>query len=160
MIETYIGLGSNLDDPHAQITKAIQALSNFPQSKLTAASSLYVSKPWGEGTENQPDYINAVACLYTTLEPSRLLALLLSLEQEHGRVREKRYGSRTLDCDLLLYGTQVILTESLVVPHPRMHLRSFVLLPLAEINPHLIINNVPLGDHLHNCDCSTIQKLA
>ena len=160
MIDAYIGLGSNLEDPQHQVEQAIQQLREFPHSQFITASALYTAKPWGEGTENQPDYVNAVVWLRTTLEAQALLAALLQLEQQHGRSREKRYAPRTLDCDLLLYGTQKIATETLIVPHPQLTFRAFVLLPLFEINPQLLIEGQPLTAYLMACDCSGLKKLA
>ena len=133
----FIGLGSNLSDPGVQILKACVELGNLPQTRLLSCSSLYRSAPVGYA--DQPDFINAVAEVETGLAPHKLLEALLDMEHRHGRVREERWGPRTLDLDLLLYDAQVIHEPDLEVPHPRMHERAFVLQPLHEIAPACII---------------------
>lgn len=129
----YIALGANLDDPVAQVSRAMTALRSLPQSTLLRASSLYRTAP--VGIHGQPDFINAVAALETTLAPESLLDALLAVEVEFGRRRDYPLAPRTLDLDLLLYGDEVIDTTKLTLPHPRMHLRAFVLRPLLEIAP-------------------------
>jgi 2-amino-4-hydroxy-6-hydroxymethyldihydropteridine diphosphokinase len=136
-VDTYIGLGSNLDDPEAQIGTALQQLADLERGCLLNASSLYCSPPMGPG--NQPDYINAVALLRTTLVAEELLDTLLAIELQHARVRGQHWGPRTLDLDLLLYGQIVINSTRLTVPHPGIAERNFVLYPLAEIAPLLVI---------------------
>lgn len=156
----YIGLGSNLEQPRQQVAQAIEALREFPASQLLHASSLYISKPWGEGVADQPDYINAVVCLQTQLDPNTLLKELLALEKRHGRVRTQRYGARTLDCDLLLYGNEQIATQTLIVPHPHITSRAFVLLPLLEIDPKITLpSGKPIQDYLAFCDDSQVEKI-
>ena len=133
-VTAYVALGSNLDHPRQQVADALQELQDLPGSRLLAASSLYRSQPLGPA--GQPDYINAVAALTTSLAPEALLDVLQSLENQHGRVRSgERWGPRTLDLDLLLYADRRIDTPRLQVPHPHMSERSFVLIPLAEIAP-------------------------
>jgi 2-amino-4-hydroxy-6-hydroxymethyldihydropteridine diphosphokinase len=130
----YVGLGSNLEQPSRQVTDALHELAGLPQSRLMAHSSLYRSRPVGPA--NQPDYINAVACITTHLTAESLLDALQALESRHGRVRSgERWGPRTLDLDLLLYADSRIDTPRLQVPHPRMAERAFVLVPLVEIAP-------------------------
>ena len=136
-ITAYIGLGANLDDPAAQIEHAFDELARIPGTRLVACSSLYASAP--VGYVDQPDFINAVAQLETTLAPRALLAVLLEIEQRHGRARSFRNAPRTLDLDLLLYGAANFHEADLALPHPRMTERAFVLLPLTEIAPHLTI---------------------
>lgn len=133
----YIGLGSNLDNPVQQLKTALDELNQLPDTRLIRASSLYRSKP--VGPQDQPDFINAVACLETTLEPLALLDQLQALEQAHRRIRERHWGPRTLDLDLLLYDDQQVSHPRLTVPHSQMHLRGFVLLPLMEISPNLTL---------------------
>lgn len=134
MVDAYIGLGSNLQQPAQQVTSALQALTTIPVSTLVSASSLYRSDPMGP--QDQDDYINAVACLRTGLEPLHLLDQLQTIEQTHGRVRKRdRWGPRTLDLDLLMYGFESIDVPRLRVPHYGMAERAFVLLPLQEIAP-------------------------
>jgi 2-amino-4-hydroxy-6-hydroxymethyldihydropteridine diphosphokinase len=129
----FIGLGSNLEQPEKQIRQAIPALDRLPQTRLIRCSALYRGPPMGP--KDQPDYINAVAMVETSLQPEALLVELQGIEQQQGRVRERRWGPRTLDLDLLLYGDRVIDTPLLKVPHPGMHERPFVLHPLREIAP-------------------------
>jgi len=126
-----IGLGSNLDDPVAQIRRAFAALAALPQSRLTGRSSLYRTPPMGP--RDQPDYVNAVARLETRLEALELLDALQAIETAQGRVRAERWGPRTLDLDLLLYGEARIVTDRLTVPHPGLTERDFVLVPLREM---------------------------
>jgi 2-amino-4-hydroxy-6-hydroxymethyldihydropteridine diphosphokinase len=133
----FIGLGANLGDPETQVRRAIAALGNLPRTRLLAASSLYRSAPVGVGT--QPDFINAVAEVETTLSARELLDELLTTEARFGRERPSPGAPRTLDLDLLLYGDQIIEEPRLAVPHPRMHERAFVLMPLAEIAPDIVI---------------------
>jgi 2-amino-4-hydroxy-6-hydroxymethyldihydropteridine diphosphokinase len=129
----HVALGANLDDPVAQLRAALQALTGLPQSLLLRASSLYRTAP--VGIHGQPDFINAVATIETTLEPQAMLAALFAVEEQFGRRRDFHHAPRTLDLDLLLYDEQVIDSPQLRLPHPRMHLRAFVLAPLLEIAP-------------------------
>jgi 2-amino-4-hydroxy-6-hydroxymethyldihydropteridine diphosphokinase len=131
--QAFVGLGSNLQDPVQQVRAALAALATLPGTQLARRSSLYRSKPVGYA--DQPDFVNAVAELRTELQPEPLLQALLQLEQRHGRVRSVRNGPRTLDLDLLLYDAAELNEPELTLPHPRMHERAFVLLPLAEIAP-------------------------
>jgi len=129
-----IGVGANLGDPVAAVQSGIQALGKMPETRLGAISSLYRSPPMGPA--NQPDYINAVAAIETTLEPLALLSALQDVENRHGRVRDGvRWGPRALDLDILLYGDRQITEERLTVPHPGLPERAFVLYPLYEIDP-------------------------
>jgi len=130
-----VALGSNLDDPRAQVRRGFEALASLPRTVLGARSRLYLTPPWG--VRDQPDFINAVARLETSLSPRGLLEALLDVETRAGRVRGVRNGPRTLDLDLLLYGDHVIDEADLAVPHPRLHERAFVLLPLADVAPEL-----------------------
>ena len=133
----YIGLGSNLREPAAQIAEAFGELERLPRTLLVRRSSLYRSAPIGK--PDQPEFINAVAVLETELSPAELLEALLAIEAHHGRVRGEPNGPRTLDLDLLLFGDEVIHLPQLDVPHPRMHERAFVLRPLAEVDPEAVI---------------------
>ena len=128
----YVGIGGNLGDARATVERAIEALAQLPGSRRAACSSLYGSAPVDAGG---PDYVNAVAALETTLTAPALLATLQRIEQAEGRERPYRNAPRTLDLDLLLYGDGRIDSPALVVPHPRMQQRAFVLQPLAEIAP-------------------------
>ena len=132
----FIGLGSNLEDPGGQLQRAFADLDALPDTRLVARSSLYRSAP--VGYLDQPDFVNAVARLETGLTPQDLLKSLLNIEYVHGRERTFRNAPRTLDLDLLLYGSGRIASARLQVPHARMAQRAFVLVPLAEIAPHLV----------------------
>jgi len=145
MARAYIGLGSNLDDPLAQVQRALERLAELPDTRLIGQSRLYRSAP--VGPEGQPDYINAVACLETALSPEILLDHLQQLEHQQGRVRTLRWGPRTLDLDILLYDALVLQTPRLTLPHPEMINRSFVLYPLADLAPDLIL---PTGQSLQS----------
>ena len=133
MTIAYIGLGSNLAEPRSQVERAVQELGAVPHSHVIARSSLYRSAPVGYAA--QPDFINAVAALDTALEAHVLLRELQAIEARHKRARSFANAPRTLDLDLLLFGDQRISDAELVVPHPRMHERAFVLEPLVEIAP-------------------------
>ena len=131
MPDIFIGLGSNLDNPVAQLQQAITALRAHPQIEVKQVSSFYQSIPMGPA--DQPDYINAVAELASELAPAELLAALQQIENEQGRVRKQHWGARTLDLDILLYGRQVINEPDLIVPHYGIAERNFVLYPLQEL---------------------------
>ncbi|HET8940500.1 MAG TPA: 2-amino-4-hydroxy-6-hydroxymethyldihydropteridine diphosphokinase [Rudaea sp.] len=138
MVPAYIGLGSNLADPAKQIRAALHALANLPQTRLVRQSRLYASAAWG--IVDQPDFVNAVAEIETALVPRALLAALLDIERDAGRVREStRWGPRVLDLDILVYAQQCIDEPGLRIPHPYLHERAFALMPLMEIAPHLVI---------------------
>ncbi len=137
----FIGLGGNLGEPAATLRDALVALDGLPDTRLLRASRLYRTPAWG--VTAQPDFVNAVAIIETTLTPTTLLDQLLRIEREAGRERRAdgsdRWGPRTLDLDLLLYGDRVIDTPRLKVPHPHLHERVFVLVPLVEIAPETVI---------------------
>jgi len=159
MHRAYVALGSNLAQPEAQVNQAFDALARLPDSRLVARSSLYRSAPVGYA--DQPDFINAVARIETQLAPHDLLQSLLGIEQEFGRVREFRNAPRTLDLDLLLYDDIHFHEPGLTLPHPRMHERAFVLLPLLEIDPHCVIpGRGSASDWLAQCDDQSIIRVA
>jgi len=144
MIRVYIALGSNLAKPVDQVNCALEALAHMPRTKLVVCSAFYRSKPLGP--QNQPDFLNAVVALDTELPPEDLLDCTQAIAQPQGRVRKlERWGPRTLDLDMLLYGDRVINTERLTVPHYDMKNREFMLYPLAEIAPELVF---PDGESL------------
>jgi 2-amino-4-hydroxy-6-hydroxymethyldihydropteridine diphosphokinase len=143
MVRCYIALGSNLDNPLDQVSKAVCALAQLPTTQLTQTSPWYQTKAVGPG--EQPDYINGVACLDTELSAIDLLHGLQQIEIDQQRVRSERWGPRTLDLDILLYGNQTIDESALIVPHPRMKERRFVLAPLSDIAPQL---HLPDGSSL------------
>ncbi|GAB1595875.1 2-amino-4-hydroxy-6-hydroxymethyldihydropteridine diphosphokinase [Lysobacter claricitrinus] len=138
-VEAYIGLGANIGDAAATICLAFDRLDAHGGIEVVARSSLYRTPAWG--VTEQPDFVNAVAKVVTMLTPQQLLAGLLQLERDAGRDRRtaRRWGPRELDLDLLLYGDAVIDEDGLRVPHPHLHERAFVLVPLAEIAPALDI---------------------
>ena len=137
MTVAFVGLGANLAAPRRQLRAALDELARLPRTRVTAHSALYRSAPLGH--LEQPDFINAVARLETGLEPEALWAALQGTERAHGRERRFRDAPRTLDLDLLLYDDARIDSPALTVPHPRMHERAFVLLPLTEIEPEVQI---------------------
>lgn len=137
MTAAYVGLGANIGDPRARIEAAVEEMKRMPGTKLCARSSLYRSAP--QGFLQQPDFVNAVARLETGLSAQELLAALLAIEKRHGRERSFRNAPRTLDLDLLLYGDETIDEPGLRVPHPRMHERAFVLAPLVELDPAVVV---------------------
>lgn len=138
MTRVFIAIGSNLNDPVGQAQRAVEALKNVPQTEFIRASQLYSSSPMGP--QDQPDYINAVVEVDTQLTPLALLDHTQAIELEQGRVRkDERWGPRTLDLDIILFGDQEINNPRLTVPHYGMKVREFVLYPLAEISPDLIL---------------------
>jgi 2-amino-4-hydroxy-6-hydroxymethyldihydropteridine diphosphokinase len=144
MAIAYLALGSNLMQPKQQIKAAFLALETLPQTRVLQRSSLYQTAPMGYAEyqlASIPDFINAVVCVETTLAPEALLEAMLALENNFGRERPYLNAPRVLDLDLLLYDAIEMQTTSLTLPHPRMHLRGFVMLPLAEIAPDLILPN-------------------
>lgn len=157
--QVFVALGSNLDDPVAQVRSAFQDLDAIPASRCVRRSSLYRSVPIGPA--GQPDYINAVAALETGLAPEELLDHLQAIERRHGRVRgAERWGPRTLDLDLLLYDDRVMQTERLTIPHPGLHLRAFVLYPLHEIAPGLRIpQRGSLDELIKQCPMEGLVRL-
>lgn len=138
MARAYIGLGSNLESPLEQVCRAMAALRQLSQTTLLMASPLYRTAPMG-GPPGQADYINAVVALETILDPIELLDALQAIENAHGRVRTEHWGPRTLDLDILLYDELVMETERLTLPHPGLLQRGFVLYPLADIAPDLVL---------------------
>ncbi|WP_373018237.1 2-amino-4-hydroxy-6-hydroxymethyldihydropteridine diphosphokinase [Thiomicrorhabdus sp.] len=134
----YIGLGSNLENPGKQIETALTSLDNLPDTRLLKRSRLYASKPLGP--QDQPDFMNAVCLLETDLEPLALLDALQAIELAQGRVKKRHWGERSIDLDILLYGQLQISSERLNLPHKEIASRDFVLLPLAEISPGLIVS--------------------
>jgi 2-amino-4-hydroxy-6-hydroxymethyldihydropteridine diphosphokinase len=139
MMRVYVGLGSNLAHPRRQLARAMRALARLPRTRVVGVSGNYVSAPVG-CPEPQPEFVNAVAALETTLPPMGLLRQLLAIEHQQRRARRRpRNAARTLDLDLLLYGRARLRNPSLVVPHPRMDERAFVLRPLVELAPDVTI---------------------
>ena len=156
----YIGIGSNLGESQQQISLACEAMSALPNTRLLNTSSLYCSKPMGP--QNQPDYINAVCLIETGLTPHELLTALQQIEQDNGRTRDgERWGARTLDLDILLYGSKTIDTTDLTVPHCGMSEREFVLVPLFEIAPMMIMpDGKPISHWVANCSLDGLKRLS
>lgn len=156
----FVGLGGNQGDAVATLRSAVQALSGLPQTRLLQASGLYLTPAWG--LQQQPDFVNGVAMLETQLDPRALLEALLGVERDFGRDRQagSRWGPRTLDLDLLLYGDAVIGEPGLQVPHPHLHERAFALVPLLEIAPDILIPGQGRArDALSSLDTSAIEPL-
>jgi 2-amino-4-hydroxy-6-hydroxymethyldihydropteridine diphosphokinase len=157
-MKAYVGLGSNLGDREAMIRLALDDLARLSETTLVRASSLYDTEPVGE-TE-QPNYLNAVVQLDTELTARQLLWNLMLIEKRLGRVRTQKWGPRTMDLDLLLYGTQVIEEPDLRVPHAELTRRSFVLVPLVELDPMLIhpVTGETLVSHLSRLGARPLVK--
>ncbi|MBD5772705.1 2-amino-4-hydroxy-6-hydroxymethyldihydropteridine diphosphokinase [Marinomonas sp. SM2066] len=155
MIQAYIGIGSNLENPIAQLDRAIETLKKHDDINHFRVSSIYGSKP--VGPQDQPDYINAAATFTTKLSPIALLDLLQSIEQAQRRVRERHWGPRTLDLDLLLYGQEQIQLPRLTVPHTFMLERGFVIKPLSDLAPDMLLaNGKTVIEQLHQLDTSDL----
>jgi 2-amino-4-hydroxy-6-hydroxymethyldihydropteridine diphosphokinase len=160
MERVYIGLGSNLAEPRQQLRGALDALARIPNSQLAVVSSLYPSDPLGPA--DQPRYNNAVAALDTSLSPLTLLDALQAIELAQGRERKaERWGPRTLDLDILLFGNRLISEPRLTVPHYHMHARAFVLYPLAEIAPAelKLADGRTLAELLAACPFEGLERL-
>ena len=156
----YVGLGSNLADPGHQVCRALEALDRLPASRLVAVSDLYATAP--VGPQDQPDFVNAAACLETRLSPLDLLAALLAVEAAQGRRRDgTRWGPRILDLDLLLHGATTLDLPGLRLPHPEIGRRAFVLIPLADVAPLEL--SIPgqgtLGQLLSACPPGGVTRL-
>jgi len=155
----FVGLGANLGDPEISLREALGQLDSIPHTRVVKSSSLYRSQPLGYAA--QPPFVNAVAQLETGLPAERLLAELHAIETRHGRQRSFPNAPRTLDLDLLLFGNAVIDTENLKVPHPRMHERAFVLLPLVEIAPDAgVPGRGAAKTLLEKCTNQALERLA
>lgn len=144
----FVGIGSNLDGPERRVRLAVRALSDLPDTGLVALSSWYRNPPMGPA--DQPHYLNGVAALETTLPARDLFGRMQAIESEHGRRRDRRWGARTLDLDLLTYGDLRLDDPDLVLPHPGLAERAFVLVPLAEIAPHAVIPGLGLVQALRD----------
>ncbi|NUW59953.1 2-amino-4-hydroxy-6-hydroxymethyldihydropteridine diphosphokinase [Cronobacter muytjensii] len=157
MTLAYIALGSNLAEPLSQVNDALAALAQIPHSRIVATSSFYRTPPLGP--QDQPDYLNAAVALETSLTADVLLDNTQRIELQQGRVRKaERWGPRTLDLDIMLFGDETINTPRLTVPHYDMKNRAFMLLPLAQIAPTLRFpDGERLADVLERLDCSAIR---
>jgi len=159
MAEALLALGGNLGDARATLARAIAVLCERSDIRLLARSSDYLTPPWG--VEDQPSFVNLCIAVDTTLIPHALLARAQAVERAFGRDRahEQRWGPRTLDIDILAYDDLVLSDPDLTLPHPRLHERAFVLMPLAEIAPARIIAGVRVNDALARVDNTGIKKL-
>lgn len=158
MTQAYIALGSNLRRPQIQLRNAVIALEALPRTDLEKMSSVYRSAAVGPG--EQPDYLNAVILVATELSPTELLDALQHIERNQGRVRDKHWGPRTLDLDLLLYGDMEVDSPRLTIPHPRMRQRHFVLYPLREISDATLVlpDGTGIGTLLRQCPADGLVK--
>lgn len=152
MTVAYLGLGSNLASPQAKLRQAVTSLLFLSDTVILRVSSFYRSKPWG-GIEQQPDFVNAVVAIATALTPTQLLTELKGIERVHGRrCAAVRWGPRELDIDILLYGGLVCVSDDLTIPHPHMQKRDFVIHPLLEIAPRLVLpNGIAVSVLAENC---------
>jgi 2-amino-4-hydroxy-6-hydroxymethyldihydropteridine diphosphokinase len=159
-VPAYVALGSNLGDPREQVERGMAALAGLPETRLVLRSSLYRTRPFGP--VEQPDFVNAAAGLLTRLEPAGLLAQLKALETQLGRERPVvRWGPRRIDLDLLVHGGARIAEPGLEVPHPGIPERAFVLLPLAEFAPDLVVpGRGRVRDLLARVDSTDLERLA
>ncbi|HEU4519229.1 MAG TPA: 2-amino-4-hydroxy-6-hydroxymethyldihydropteridine diphosphokinase [Microvirga sp.] len=157
MAEAYLGLGSNLGDKRAMLTGALARLDATPGIRVTARSRFYRTPPWGD--TNQDWFLNAAAALDTTLSPADLLAACLQVERQLGRVRERKWGPRSIDIDVLAYGQEAVDDPDLVLPHPFVLERAFVLKPLADIAPDLVIGATSVRDALARLDQTGIEPV-
>jgi 2-amino-4-hydroxy-6-hydroxymethyldihydropteridine diphosphokinase len=157
MKNIYVALGSNLNNPIYQVKKVVDHLRNQSDVKILNLSSLYQTKP--VGITNQPDFINAVIEIEYHETPKELLKLLLDIEKFFGRVRLIKNGPRIIDLDIILFDQTILNEGDLVIPHPRMFERNFVMLPLMEIAPNLKINEIPIETLVRNISTTDIIKI-
>jgi 2-amino-4-hydroxy-6-hydroxymethyldihydropteridine diphosphokinase len=158
MTDVFVGLGSNLADPAAQLGRAVAELATLPNTTLVAQSPFYASKP--VGPQDQPDYVNGAVWLSTGLAPHVLLDHLQSIEQAHDRERLEHWGPRTLDLDVLLFGQQTLNDERLTVPHAQLSQRDFALQPLLDLNPKLTLpDGTALALLRQQCPDNQLRKL-
>lgn len=155
---SYIALGSNLEQPELQLADAVTAIRTLQGVTLLRCSHWYANRAIGPG--EQPDYLNGVLAIETTLSPLALLKQLQQIESQQGRVRQERWGARTLDLDMALYGNRISDDPVLTLPHPRLHERDFVVLPLQEIAPELILpNGTPISKIAEGFDTTALTPL-
>lgn len=158
MTDVFIGLGSNLKEPAAQLARAVSGLAALPETVLVAQSPFYASRP--VGPQDQPDFVNGAVWLKTSLPPHQLLDHLQAIEQAHGRERRRRWGPRTLDLDILVYGDRVLGDERLTVPHRELHNRDFALQPLLDLKPDLALpDGTPVAKLRGQCPDNGLRKL-
>lgn len=157
-MDAFIGLGSNLAEPSVQLAQAVVGLAALPDTELVAQSPFYCSRP--AGPQDQPDFINGAVWLRTLLPPLALLDHLQEIERAHGRERGRHWGPRTLDLDLLIYGDETLSGPRLTVPHPQLPNRDFVLQPLLDLNPALVLpDGTGIADLRRRCPDNQLRKL-
>lgn len=154
-----LGLGSNIGNREENINTAVDKLKNYERIKIVKMSSLYETEPIG--VKEQPFFLNAVVIISTSLEPERLMNTCLKIESQLGRVRDMRWGPRIIDIDVLVYNDLNIKTENLILPHPRLHERRFVLEPLRELlgDNYPLINGITIGELINNLKDSAIVRM-
>lgn len=156
MVEVALGLGSNLADRTAFLRKAVHLLSKTGQIDIRAVSSIWKTAPWG--ITDQPEFLNACALIETSLRPDDLLEICAAIEADSGRTRDLRWGPRTIDMDILFYGNMAVKTDRLIIPHPRLLERSFVLAPLEEIAGDFIISGKSVREHLTALPLAGVER--
>lgn len=158
-VVAYIAIGSNLDSPRAHATAAVHDIGSLGDTRVMALSRWYLSQPLGPA--GQPDYVNGVIQVETALSPEMLLNSLQTIEDRHGRIRSEHWGPRPLDLDILLYGNTSVATDILRIPHPHLAARNFVLYPLADIAPGLVLpDGTSLAELLANVSAAGIVPLS
>ncbi|MFC6490490.1 2-amino-4-hydroxy-6-hydroxymethyldihydropteridine diphosphokinase [Nitratireductor sp. GCM10026969] len=153
----FLGLGGNIGDPARAMAAALRELDASAETRVVGVSALYRTPPWGK--RDQPDFLNAVAAVETGLRPRDLLTFCLDIERELKRERRERWGPRPIDIDILFFGDERVAEEGLEIPHPRMLERAFVLVPLAEIAPGLVVDGRTVAEHLERIDASGIDRI-
>ncbi|WP_284178430.1 2-amino-4-hydroxy-6-hydroxymethyldihydropteridine diphosphokinase [Rhabdaerophilum sp. SD176] len=156
-VMAYLALGSNLGDKVGHLRQAATAIAQLPQTRILAQSSIYRTPPWGK--TDQDWFANAALSVETNLSPAALLAAVLEIERQLGRVRRERWGPRIIDIDVLAHGDAVLATDTLTLPHPAMTERAFVLVPLNEIAPDLVIRGKPVNQWLAGLDAASITPM-
>lgn len=156
--DVYLGLGGNIGNPQAAIHSVLSMLDRRGDTEVVAVSSLYRTPPWGK--VDQPDFLNAAAHIRTDLEPHALLAACLDMERSLKRVRDERWGPRSIDIDILLYDDRMVNEEGLAIPHPRMTQRAFVLEPLAELAPQRLVEGRSIASWLETVDRAGLERVA
>ena len=155
MHKSYLGLGTNLGEREENLRRAVKLLKSFPELEVIKVSSIYETEPWGY--EEQNDFLNLCLELETTLSAQQLLEKCQAVEDKMGRKREKRWGPRLIDVDILLYDDLELETSDLIVPHPRMQERAFVLIPLQELKPDLMVQGNTIADCLEKISTAGVN---
>lgn len=157
-VRAYLALGSNIGDKIEHLRDAVAAIGALPQTRVIARSAIYRTPPWGK--TDQDWFANAVISVETALSPRALLDACLAIEIEQGRIRLERWGPRVIDIDVLIHGETRMATDHLTLPHPAMQDRAFVLIPLAEIAPDLMLDGMPIAGRLKSLDSGGIAPIA